>query len=158
MERNLKTIEEARKGLLRSQRKHLESIWDEAISQTGGNAYKTYFIGNLTPRLIEGLESALCRPINAKKQLVKLGYIRHINKRHGAGGTAVKGQIPITKELFALIPDVLDNFDFVDKGHKTTDGDGVLIRKRYSDGIAVLISAVPAKGSLEIRSFRIESK
>ena len=140
-----------------SQRKHLEKIWDEAVNKEGGNAYKIYFIGNPAQRLLEEIELALGRSVNAKKQLIQLGYIRHINSRHGIGGMAVDGQTPITKETFALIPDVLKNFDSVEKGHETRGGDGVLIRKRYLDGVAVLVNVVPINGNLEIRSFRIEN-
>ena len=153
---SLKSMEEARRDVLLSQRKHLEKIWDEAVNKEGGNAYKIYFIGNPAQKLLDEIETVLGRPVNAKKQLIQLGYIRHINSRHGIGGVAVDGQVPITRETFALIPDVLKSFDSVEKGHDTRGGDGILIRKRYSDGTAVLVNVVPINGNLEIRSFRVD--
>jgi hypothetical protein len=154
----LKSMEEARLDLPHSRRKFFARIWDEATHQIGGNVFHQYILGTPTPQLISAIEGVLGRPIKAKRQIIQLGYVKHINNRHGAGGAVVNGQVPITKELFALIPDVLENFDSVEKGHATSGGDGVLIRRRYSDGAAVLVNAVANRGNLEIRSFRIENK
>gem|GEM_PF-2841320 len=139
--------------VLPSRRRQLEKIWGLAMNQ-GGNEY--HAIGTPSPRILEEIGRVLDRGINAKKQVIALRYVRHINNRHGVDGKAVAGQTPVTRELFSLIPDVLENFDAVEAGHETTGGDGVLIRKRYADGEAVLVDVVPVSGNLEIRSYRID--
>ncbi|MCL2183945.1 MAG: hypothetical protein FWB85_10815 [Chitinispirillia bacterium] len=150
---NLPSMEEARRSVQHSHRVHLEKIWDAAIKNKGDHPYS---LGSPTPRLLEEIGRVLGRKVNAKHQIITLGYTRHINKSHGVGGRSVAGQVPVTRERFSLIPDVLKNFDTVEVGHETRGGDGVLIRKRYADGEAVLVDVVPVKGNLEIRSYRID--
>jgi hypothetical protein len=72
--------------------------------------------------------------------------------------------------MLGLIPDILDNYDFVTKGHEVSyynpkkkryehDGAmGVLISKEYSDGTAVVVNAVPSKGDLMIKTFYIKKE
>jgi hypothetical protein len=156
--KRLPSMAEARKDILSSQRKYLERVWDGALNHPEKSPSHSFFIGVPTPKLVSEISRVLGRPVNSKRQVVELGYVRHIKKRHGEGGTAIDGKVPITKELFALIPDILKNFDSVKAGHETTGGDGVLITRNYSDGTGIIVEAVPVKGDLEIRSFRIEER
>jgi len=138
-----------------SERERLMRAWDEATSSPGHFA-QPYTLGRVTQRLLSAISAVLGYKVVAKKQIARRGYIRHINIRHGVNGVAVAGQIPITREMFALIPHILEHFDSVAKGHPTRGGIGVLIRKQYSDGTAVVVDMVQAGKNLEIRSYRID--
>lgn len=60
--------------------------------------------------------------------------ITHIVKKHGnQESEAKRGQLPVTQDDIKLIPDIIENYDYVEKGSKTPDGKGRLIyRKRYN--------------------------
>jgi hypothetical protein len=152
----LPSIEEARKNVPNSYRKHLEAIWDESIGQNNKSATYQFSLGSPSPELVSEISRILGRPVNSRKHIIELGYVRHIKKRHGENGAAIEGNVPITKELFALISDILKNFDSVATGHRTRGEEAVLIKRHYSDGTGIIVEAVPVKDNLEIRSFRIE--
>lgn len=150
------SMEEALKGVPNGYRKHLEAIWDESIGQNNKSATYQFSLGSPSPELVSEISKVLGRPVNSRKQIIELGYVRHIKKRHGENGTAIEGNIPINKELFALISDILKNFDSVAIGHRTRGEEAVLIKKNYSDGTGIIVETVPVKDNLGIRSFRVE--
>ncbi|GBU25991.1 hypothetical protein R83H12_02666 [Fibrobacteria bacterium R8-3-H12] len=76
--------------------------------------------------------------------------MRHIDEIHGIGNEAKPEQIPVTKEMFMLLRDVLKNFDEVAKGTPTAGRDSVKITKRYLDGRIVIANAILLKGDLAI--------
>jgi hypothetical protein len=57
--------------------------------------------------------------MNITKQVITIKRAWHTNKRHGIGKEKYPNQIPVTKETFMLIPDVLKTFDTVERGMDT---------------------------------------
>ena len=78
--------------------------------------------------------------------------IRHIKKKHGSN-EAVRGQVDITPEDFALIPLVLNEFDKAE--HEITDKKGnkkLLFQKNYG-GTVYVATVKRGENKVEIRTF-----
>jgi hypothetical protein len=164
----LTTIEEARARVPHSQRIYLEKVWNEAVS---GNSRGRRFVKKIKTELLSEINKLLDKPISSNRMLIELNDVRHMRNNHGEGKVSPAKEFPITKETFTLIPDILDNYDSVSKGHRTSyynpkkgkyepnGAVGVLIGKNYSNGTAVVVSAVPTyNGDIVIRTFRIDKK
>jgi len=124
----------------------LGEIWDMAQKTEGMEIdRKPIPIGKVSGKLNKEISRVLRKKVKAKNQYITLERARHINERHGVGNEKDSGQIPITKKIFMLIPDVLENFDIVEKGSITFDLPSVKIAKHYSDGTVVVADAVIGK-------------
>ena len=76
--------------------------------------------------------------------------IRHILKQHGDKKIeASKGQLAITKTDLKKIPDVIENFDRIEKGNINKDRNGehqtVRFVKKYDNNILYVVEVVPNK-------------
>ena len=78
--------------------------------------------------------------------------IRHILNRHGDKETETKkGQLPITKTDLEKIPDVIQNFDSIEKGNINVDKKGehqtVRFIKEYNNNSLYVVEVVPSEGN-----------
>jgi len=110
----------------------------------------------------ERLNKAIKKALEGKKyktQMISLATVRRINEEHGVGNEKRADRIPVTKENFCLLPDILKNFDIVEKGEDLFEDNvrkqSVVIRKHYSDGTIAVVNAVN-EDSLEIKDMWVE--
>ena len=168
-EKSLPSMEEARAGVSENAKSRLGKIWDAAKrmfnnarkSETSPPASnKSISIGRTSENLNKAISEALGTEINTKNQTITLRQVSHISNKHGLGNEKFADQIPVTKETFTLIPDVLENFDTVEKGKDTWIGNerknSVLISKHYSDGSIVLADAIVNDDVLEIKTIVVK--
>ena len=78
--------------------------------------------------------------------------IRHILNHHGDKKIeAEKGQLPITKTDIKKIPDVIENFDNIEKGNLNIDKNGkhqtVRFIKEYNNNALYVVEVVPSEGN-----------
>jgi hypothetical protein len=114
-------------------------------------------IGDVSIKLNKEISKVLAKEINAKKQNIRLKDVKHIDEVHGVGRENNPSQIPVTKDMFMLVPDVLENFDDVKKGSETVGRESVRVSKNYSDGKAIIANAVLEDGNLSITSMYVKS-
>jgi hypothetical protein len=161
--KRLPSMAEARRGVPEDLRDRLEKVWD-TVNAGKGNPWARFYFDKPSKRLVDEIKRATGKDFSIDNQIITLGHIRHINKRHGVDGE-IKSQVPVTKEVFAVIPDALKNFDTVEKSGKASRGDDVVkIKKRYSDGTMIIADAVlrkndaqrPNHADLEIRTVYID--
>jgi len=78
--------------------------------------------------------------------------IRHIKKKHGSN-EALRGQIDITPEDFALIPLVLNEFDSAE--HDITDkkGNKKLLFQKNCGGVVYVATIERGEHKVEVRTF-----
>jgi hypothetical protein len=158
-----KSMEEAKNAIPKGVRKRLGFIWDKALSKTTERTIadtKPIPIGDISIKLNRAISETLGRVVSIKKQNITLEQARHIYKRHGVGKEKYPDQKEVTKEMFMLIPDVLENFDTIEKGKDTWETSvkkpSILISKRYSDGTIILADAVIDKNTLEIKTMVVK--
>ena len=84
----------------------LEKAWNFATAGNGNSAKKIYF-NKPNERLKSEINKVFRKNIDIDNQIITLGHIRHINNRHGINGE-IKSKVPMTKEIFAIIPYVLN--------------------------------------------------
>ncbi len=156
--KNAPSMNEARATVPENTRNRLGNIWDVAQKTEGKEAdRKLISIGKVSNRLNKEASKVLGKEVKAAGQYIRLKDVRHIDERHGVGKETDPKQIPVTKETFTLIPDVLENFDEIQKGSETANRDSVKLTKHYSDGRVIIADAVLEDGNLTITSMFIKS-
>jgi hypothetical protein len=161
-----KSMEEARNAIPEGVRKKLGNIWDKGVEIKDSAESKLPVNNKEIPlsaasrRLNEAIFKALGVKMNITEQIVTIKRAWHTNKKHGVGKEKRLNQIPVTRETFMLIPDVLKNFDTVERGMDTWINDkrksSVVIGKYYSDGRIVLANAIINNNKLKIQTMWIE--
>jgi hypothetical protein len=157
MEKMLKSMEEARNAIPEVVRKKLNFMWEHA-QKTDGQAVDTKLIaiGIVSDRLNTAISKELGKKVKAEIQYIRFKDVRHFDDVHGVGKENDPNQIPVTKEAFMLLPNVLKNFDEVKKGSETVGRESVKITKHYSDGRIVIANAVLDGGDLTITDMFIK--
>ena len=137
--------------------KELVKKYPEAAAFAGVAA--SVWNGSSSPAKVEmtvkgRLHTELKKLLNKDIQTVFLtdSDIRHIKKKHGSS-EAVKGQIDITPDDFALIPLVLNEFDKVE--HSLTDklGHKKLLFQKNCGGIVYVATVERGETKVEVRTF-----
>jgi len=155
--KNLPSMEEARAAIPENKRRYFERMWDRAAETEGAKIDRVRMaIGKVNSRLNKEASDVLGKKINAEKQYIRLKDVRHIDEIHGIGKEKDPAQIPVTKEAFILVTDVLENFDEIRKGSETAGRDSVKLTRHYSDGKVVIADAVLEDGNFIITSMFIK--
>jgi len=159
------SMEEALESVPEKIRVKLGHGWNMATTEKKDPHRRLYF-NRPSQRLVNEVNMVLGEYLDIDNQFITHGHIRHINKEHGIGRETSSNQIPVTENVFTLIPHTLENFDNVEKSpRKTSDGHEVVkITKQYSDGQVVIADAIlqknspngTNKASLEIRSIYVK--
>jgi hypothetical protein len=112
----LRSMEEARSYISEDTRKKLGLMWEHA-QETEYQPVDTKLIpiGRVVENLNKEISRALEMEVKAEKQYIRFKDVRHFDKVHGVSRENDPMQIPVTKETFMLLPDVLKNFDEVEK-------------------------------------------
>jgi hypothetical protein len=150
-----KSMEEAKNGISENVRNRLGKIWDYALKQEEPSI-KPITIGLVNERLNKAISKTLGKEIKAEKQYIRLKDVRHIYEAHGAGKENNPAQIPVTKDIFILIPDVLENFDTIERGSESVGRESVKITKHYSDGRVVVADVILEDGNLNITTIYVK--
>jgi len=155
---SLPSMEEARQAIPEGRRKYFEGIWDsgQMVTRATMNDPKNnrpVFIPPPTRRMKDELARLFGKDVKAERQSITFERAHHISERHGVGNEKQADQKPVTRETFVLIPDILANFDSVEK----RPNNSVQISKEYSDGRMVVADAVLSDGNLEIKTMWIKS-
>ena len=115
--------------------------------------------GSTSPAKVEmavkgRLYTELKRLINKDIQTVFLtdSDIRHIKKKHGSN-EAVRGQVDITPDDFALIPLVLNEFDETEYGPVDKMGNKKLLFQKKCGGTVYVATVERGENKLEVRTF-----
>jgi hypothetical protein len=154
----LRAMEEAKNYVSEDMRKKLALMWERAHkTEYQPIDTKLVAIGRVSDNLNKEASRVLRKEIKAQKQHIRLKDVRHIDEQHGVGNEKTPTQIPVTKDIFMLIPDVLENFDEVKKGSETVGRDSIRITKNYSDGKIIIADAVLEDGNLTITSMYVKS-
>jgi hypothetical protein len=164
--KTLKSMEEAKIYVSKGMKSKLGSIWDKGVkikdkteSKLPKNN-KEIPLGIPSKELNYAINKALGTEVSITEQVVTIERAWHTEKKHGVGKEKLPNQIPVTKETFMLIPDVLESFDTVERGIDTWIYDkrksSVVIGKRYSDGRIVLANAIVDESKLKIQTMWIE--
>jgi hypothetical protein len=149
----LKSMESARNDISENARRKLDKLWELAKTTDGMLKDRDLIrIGLVSDRLNKAMSEALGMEVKAEIQYIRLKDVRHIDEVHGVGNEKDSAQIPVTKDMFMLMPDVLKNFSKVEKGSITIDRPSVKITKHYSDGRIIIADAVLEDGNLNITS------
>lgn len=87
-----------------------------------------------------------------RSERITASDIRHILNHHGDKNTEIrKGQLPITKADLKRIPDVIQNFDNIEKGNTNVDKKGehqtVRFIKEYNNNLLYVVEVVPSEGN-----------
>jgi len=155
------SMEEAKANVSEDMKKRLGEIWDNAMCLTPKTAElpennAIIPLGRPSKKLNEAISNALNDKIKTTEQNITLRQVWHMDDKHGKNNEKFSDQNPITKEIFMLIPDVLENFDKIKEGKRTwkynKEHRSVLISKEYSDGTVILADAVIDGSKLEIKT------
>jgi hypothetical protein len=152
----LKSMEEAKNDVPEETRKRLGRIWDYALKQEEPST-KPVSIGIVSDRLNKAMFKTLGKEVNAKNQCIRLKDVKHIDETHGFGKEKNLAQIPVTKDIFMLIPNVLENFDTVEKGSESVGRKSVKITKHYSDSRVIVADVILEDRNLNITTMYVKS-
>ena len=167
------SMEEAKINVSEDMKKKLGEIWDKGLLIANKaearlpENNKSESLGHPNKRLRDAIDKELkkiSKSLNADAnkiiQNVTIERGWHAKNKHGEGKEKLGNQISITKEIFILIPDVLETFDSVEIGRDTWEGNrrkhSVTISKSYSDGTIILADAIIDENTLKIKTMWIE--
>jgi hypothetical protein len=150
--KNIKTMEEALANVPEKLKNWIYSVWKSIVANKKVNPKYQQDLGKVSQKTKDAVKEFYGK--NISKQIIKPENLRHIYERHGRyPKTEIKnGQIPITADIAAVIPNVLANPDSVKKGEPTNkDGyETVILSKEYADGSFHIVNAILKNNVLEI--------
>ena len=137
--------------------KELVKKYPEAAAFSG--VANSVWNGSSSPAKVEmiakgRLYEELRKLLNKEIQTIFLtdSDIRHIKKKHGSN-EAIRNQVNITPDDFALIPFVLNEFDKIE--HDLTDklGNKKLLFQKNCEGIIYIATVERGGNKIEVRTF-----
>lgn len=98
------------------------------------NIFKKLSISKVNQKQIEDIQEKTGIEINESyKHVIDFSAIRHTLQRHGEQQEKNHDQIPVTKEDFEKIPEILETYDEIYKGETSRRGiERIVYRKRYN--------------------------
>jgi len=149
---NLKTMEEALANVPEKLKNWIYGVWKSIAASKKVNPKYQQDLGKVSQKTKDAVKKFYGK--NISKQIIKPENLRHIYERHGRyPKTEIKnGQIPITADIAAAIPDVLANPDSVKKGEPTNKNgyETVMLSKEYADGSFHIVNAILKNNVLEV--------
>lgn len=112
--------------------------------QEGRNVQPVRTMGRLTLSHRQRVNEVTSRDLKDYHFTVDASAVRHITSSHGGASEALRGQIPLSAETYALLPRILDRPDLIEEAGHTTVGLPVV---RFSRRIGAITYTV----AMEIR-------
>ncbi len=124
------------------------------------NSRKNTFLGTVSEKVASKVKSLLGIDVSERKHILPDFNIRHIIKQHGNPEIEkTKGQIAITTDDIEKIPDIINNYDFIETGSVNTNSitgessNSIRYIKKYNDNTSYVVEVVPNTGNtLEIKT------
>lgn len=124
------------------------------------NSKKNTFLGVISNKTVNKIKSLLAIDTSNRKHMLPDYNIRHIIKQHG--NTEIertRGQIAVTSKDIEKIPDIINNYDKIEKGSVNTNSitnnhaESIRYVKKYNDNITYVVEVIPQTGNtLEIKT------
>ena len=143
------TIKEAVLRVSMSLRGRLKRAFRQAVSgQDASGGKRVIYLGGADQAVKGTLEHLYGKKI--ERVIITYENIKHMYNHHGkrVERELGRGQIPVTEEIVALIPDVLDKPDSVEGGKQTSGYDTINVSKEYSDGTVHLVMAIVGESTI----------
>ena len=127
------------------------SSFVESAKKVPSNS-KLYF-GKIGKTIADKIKSTLGVEIENYNISLKADSIKHILSHHSSNKESLRGQIPIVETDFNLIPEIVSNYDGVEKSGITPQGKPVITIKKQIGDIYYLINYVSNKNhNLEVKT------
>lgn len=124
------------------------------------NSRKNTFLGTVSDKVANKIKSLFGIDVSGRKHIISDYDIRHMIKQHG--NTEIektKGQIAITTKDIEKIPDIIENYDRIEKGSLNTNNitgkpsNSIRYIKEYEDNTTYVVEIVPETGNtLQIKT------
>jgi len=125
----------------------LRGLYDEAQARRDQNRTEEYW--TVTDAEADELKSQLGGlDLTGRKRRISLEFLRHGERRHGAGQESGGGHLPVTADDFARIPDVVANYDLAYPGGVVHGRQRIVYQKRIN-GHVFLVEEMVGEKSLD---------
>lgn len=119
---------------------------------------KLYF-GKISTKLSDKIKQSIGIELNNYNISLKADSIKHILKKHGKSTETLRGQIPVVDSDFELIPEIVSEYDSVEKGRETNDGKPSITFKKQIGEEYYLVNYVSDKNhNLEVQTMWKQQK
>ena len=118
------------------------------------NSRKNTFLGTVSDKVVNKIKSLFGIDVSGRKHIISDYDIRHMIKQHG--NTEIektKGQIAITAKDIEKIPDIIENYDRIEKGSLNTNNitgkasNSIRYIKEYDNNTTYVVEIVPETGN-----------
>lgn len=118
------------------------------------NSRKNTFLGTVSDKVANKINSLFGIDVSGRNHIISDYDIRHIIKQHG--NTEIersKGQIAVTAKDIEKIPEIIENYDRIEKGSLNTNNitgkpsDSIRYIKEYDSNTTYVVEIVPETGS-----------
>jgi len=158
--KNLQTMEDALVNVPEKLKYWFSVMWDAIVKRKVKNLKYIKDLGDVSQKTKEAIEKFYGKTVS--KQVITPYDLKHIYNRHGKDieKELADGQIPITAEIIALIPDVLANPDNAIESNPTGKSgyETIALSKEYADGMIHVVEAILKNNVLEVYTVYIWNK
>ncbi len=120
-------------------------------SLLSNNSRKNTFLGKVTEKVVNKVKQLYGIDISGRNHIISDYDIRHIIKQHGNPVIEkAKGQIAVTTKDIEKIPDIIINYDKIEKGTPNIDSftkkinNTIRYIKEYDNNITYLVEVIPS--------------
>lgn len=137
----------------------LKEFIDRALKRTD-STFKRIYVGKVSEGLAEQIKAQTGNDISGYNVTISNDTIRKIIKDHGDSvKEPLRGQIPVTDDMIALIPQIIGQPDNITSGYDSADGKPSLIFEKDIGGYAVAVEYVSDKHhNLDTKTFYVKKR
>lgn len=111
----------------------------------GRRVHKELVFAKVSNEAATKIKTATGLNVRSYRHAVDTNGMVHINRRHGMGNTP-ENETPITAEDIARIPDIVENFDKVERGRSESGLPTILYTKKYEETTYYVEEVQPQSG------------
>lgn len=118
------------------------------------NSRKNTFLGTVSNKVASKIKSLFGIDVFGRNHIISDNDIRHMIKQHGNQTIeASRGQIAITTKDIEKIPDIIVNYDSIERGSINKDAftkqdfNTIRYKKQYSDNITYVVEVIPSSSN-----------
>ncbi len=133
--------------------------WKNGRKSHEGEKLEKLYLGKTTDIANEDISNILGYDVEGRDFIITNDGIRHIFDHHGNNQVEInRGNLPLTKEVIDMLPEIVANPDDVRKGEMGKDGrQGIEFEKRLPDGSVIYIQFDNSgRGTLEGKTLYIK--
>ncbi len=115
------------------------------------NSRKNTFLGTVSDKVANKIKSLFGIDVSGRKHIISDNDIRHMIKQHGNPEIEkTRGQIAVTTKDIEKIPDIIENYDSIEKGSINKDAftkqklNTIRYKKQYSDNTTYVVEVIPS--------------